>query len=106
MDLLVCCMFVIEHLSGLNLLSIIPVRRKQNHTGDDRQPPESWYLSGVGENMEWDAYALKPGYDIRNAVDEPKGDFVVAYTSRYYFAVHCVLLTLKSLHPSYVKSTY
>ena len=103
-------MFVIEHLLSLNLLSIRSVRRMQNPTGDDRQSLESWYLSGVGEDMEWASYAPPPGYDLRNEVDEIvdeiNGDWVVAYTSRYCFATLCVVLTLRSFHSSYFQSTY
>lgn len=77
-------MFVKKHLLGLNPLSIGSVRRRQNHPSDDRDSLESWYLSGVGEDISWDGHAPPPGYDVRVEGNGLYGDHVVAYTNRYF----------------------
>lgn len=66
------------------LLTIILVRRRHTAAASDNQAPlESWYLSGIGQELAWDGRAPPPGYDARNKDDGMVGDYVVAYTNQY-----------------------
>lgn len=77
-------MFVKKYLLGLNSLSVGSVRRRQNHPSHDRDSLESWYLSGVGRDIGWDGHAPPSGHDVRVDGGGLDGDFVVAYTNRYF----------------------
>lgn len=78
MDRLLYCTFVVASLRDSFLLNINSVRRRNTTAASD-----NWYLSGIGQEMAWEGYAPRPGYDARNEDYEPDGDHVVAYTNRY-----------------------